>query len=122
MTLDDLADAADMLLEEQPAAAHSNNKASSQEATEGKLSELRDALASLLAELRALRCRRDPSSRSRRRDRSRSPSPHPRMTSRASAASRNAKQVVCWYHARFGDRARRCEPPCHYQGTVTRGG
>ena len=23
---------------------------------------------------------------------------------------------MCWYHARFGDRARKCSPPCSYSG------
>ena len=38
----------------------------------------------------------------RSRSRGRSPSPAPQRHS----------QEICWYHAKFGDNARKCKPPC----------
>lgn len=45
------------------------------------------------------------SSHSRRRSRSRAYSPSRKMNP-------NDEQELCWYHHRFGDKARRCESPC----------
>ena len=47
--------------------------------------------------------------------RQRSPSPR-RPTIRRSPPPHTAPTGMCWYHARFGARARKCTPPCSYQG------
>ena len=49
-----------------------------------------------------------------RASRPRSPSPHrqPRLHS----PPPSQRSHVCWYHARFGNRARKCTPPCSYSG------
>ena len=40
------------------------------------------------------------------RSRGRSPSPHPT----------NSTPTTCWYHRRFGEKARKCNSPCDYSG------
>ena len=47
-----------------------------------------------------------------RTSRPRSPSPHRQPRLRSPPPRPN----VCWYHARFGDRAQKCTPPCSYSG------
>ena len=54
-----------------------------------------------------------------RRDRARSPSRRrqPSRPSRPPTPARPsaARDNVCWYHQKFGVRARRCEPPCSWE-------
>ena len=38
----------------------------------------------------------------------RSPSPH--------RPPHSQQEDLCWYHSRFGDKARKCQPPCSYVG------
>ena len=64
-----------------------------------ELAQLRERVSTLSTSTRT----RSPSPR-RRLFRPRSPPPHPTPTS------------MCWYHARFGDMARKCTPPCSYSG------
>lgn len=47
-----------------------------------------------------------------RPSRQRSPSPHHQSRLHSSPP----RPSMCWYHARFGDRARKCSPPCSYSG------
>ena len=47
-----------------------------------------------------------------RNSRQRSPSPY-RLPRPHSPPPR---PNICWYHARFGERARKCSPPCSYSG------
>lgn len=66
-----------------------------------ELSQLREMVSNLLPSRQPARPR-SPSPCPRQRPRS--PSPHPRTT------------PICWYHARFGERARKCAHPCSYPG------
>lgn len=44
-------------------------------------------------------------------------SPSPRRPSRLqSPPPRTRPTTMCWYHSRFGARARKCTPPCSYSG------
>ena len=68
--------------------------------TTDELGQLRQEVAELNTELQSLQITQKPSQR-----RSPSPSPH-----------RQAAQDICWYHAKFGDNARKCKPPCTKAG------
>ncbi|BHF62303.1 hypothetical protein SprV_0200528500 [Sparganum proliferum] len=70
------------------------------------LAELKTQIAHLSATVAALQLRRSPgpSRRSFGRDRRRSRS-RPRTAS------------LCWYHVNYGDKARRCVPPCSFKST-----
>nr|VZI48827.1 unnamed protein product [Spirometra erinaceieuropaei] len=70
------------------------------------LAELKTQIAQLSATVAALQLRRSPgpSRRSFGRDRRRSRS-HPRTAN------------LCWYHVNYGDKARRCVPPCSFKST-----
>ena len=41
-------------------------------------------------------------------------SPSPRRTRRLTPPPSSPNMGLCWYHARFGDRARKCTSPCTY--------
>ena len=56
---------------------------------------------------------RSPSSQPRRR----APTPGP-----APGSSSSQRSSQCWYHARFGSDAQKCEPPCSFQGNRRAGG
>ncbi|BHF71759.1 hypothetical protein SprV_0401481900 [Sparganum proliferum] len=70
------------------------------------LTELKTQIARLSATAAALHLRRspDPSRRSFRRDRRRS-------------RSRPRTANLCWHHVNYGDKARRCVPPCSFKFT-----
>lgn len=55
------------------------------------------------------------SSRQQRNSGSQSYRQRPRSRSR----SRNRARALCWYHSRFDDKARKCIPPCSFQGNGT---
>ena len=63
--------------------------------TNTELERLREEVAGLKSMLQALKL-------SQRSFRGRSPSPAPTQHS----------QELCWYHAKFGDKAQKCKPPC----------
>ena len=65
--------------------------------TTDELGQLQQEVAELKAVLQSLQLTQKPSRR-----RSPSPSPH-----------RQAASDVCWYHAKFGDNARKCKPPLY---------
>nr|VZI27026.1 unnamed protein product [Spirometra erinaceieuropaei] len=71
-----------------------------------ELTELKTQIAQLSATFAALQLRRSPGpsrrsfGRHRRRSRSR-----PRTAN------------LCWYHVNYGDKARRCVPPCSFKST-----
>ncbi|XP_064476200.1 uncharacterized protein LOC135390135 [Ornithodoros turicata] len=73
------------------------------------LSPLRDEIRRLADLLDRSLSRDQPSSRrpDQRRARSRSPTPPP-----------SRRRQLCWFHKRFGRRARRCESPCNWQGNA----
>nr|VZI04375.1 unnamed protein product [Spirometra erinaceieuropaei] len=68
--------------------------------------ELKTHIAQLSAIVAALQLRRSagPSRRSFGRDRRR-PRSRPRTVN------------LCWYHVNYGDKARRCSPPCSFKST-----
>lgn len=66
-----------------------------------ELEQLRQEVASLKTMLQALQQPRGTS-------RGRSPSPAPQRR----------PQGVCWYHAKFGDNAQKCKPPCSKSGNA----
>ncbi|BHF82129.1 hypothetical protein SprV_0802526600 [Sparganum proliferum] len=70
------------------------------------LAELKTQIAHLSATVAALQLRRSPgpSRRSFGRDRRRS-------------RSRPWTANLCWYHVNYGDKARRCVPPCSFKST-----
>ncbi|BHF82124.1 hypothetical protein SprV_0802526100 [Sparganum proliferum] len=70
------------------------------------LAELKTQIAHLSATVAALQLRRSPgpSRRSFGRDRRRS-------------RSRPRTANLCWYHVNYGDKARRCVPPCSFKST-----
>jgi hypothetical protein len=42
----------------------------------------------------------------------------PNQPLRAPVQQHNSRTSdICWYHDKFGDRARRCEPPCRFRGS-----
>ena len=43
-------------------------------------------------------------------------SPSPRHQPRSRTPPPASSHSLCWYHARFGDRARKCTPPCSQSG------
>ena len=69
--------------------------------TTTELDQLRQEVAKLKTMLRSLQ------TVNKKSQRGRSPSPAPQ---------RQQTQDVCWYHAKFGDRAQKCKPPCSKAG------
>ena len=69
--------------------------------TTTELDQLRQEVAELKTMLRSLQ------TVNKKSQRGRSPS---------SAPQRQQTQDVCWYHAKFGDRAQKCKPPCSKAG------
>ena len=101
-TLDELAELGDNIIAAGPPGVSGFTQPEpSREVEElrSELSQLRERVSALSTSTRT----RSPSPR-RRPFRPRSPPPHPTPTS------------MCWYHARFGDMARKCTPPCSYSG------
>ena len=103
-SVDDLAAIADQLHELRPHASVSstsrdNSRPQSLEELERKLTDQIAALSAQLSELKT-------SGRSRNRSRS-------RPQSRSRSQSRSDPEV-CWYHTTFGDKARKCNPPCKF--------
>ena len=74
----------------------------------GELDELRTEIAKLRETIATLATSTPPA-------RHRSPSPR-RPSRLPSPPPRLAPTGMCWYHSRFGARARKCTPPCSYSG------
>lgn len=68
----------------------------------GEIAELRATIATLTRKIGALG-KREPRGRSRPRSRSR---------------SEDRRHSVCYYHAKFGDNAIHCKPPCTFKRTA----
>ena len=101
MTLEDLAQLADKVMEVSSPSI-SSVSATPQTAEVEKLQEEVEQLRSVVSALQV-------SSRSRSSSRSRATSPH---LADAPGAS------LCWYHRRFGNRARKCVQPCAWSGNA----
>ena len=91
--LEDLAQLADKVVEVAvPSVANVNASTD--------LQQLRQEVAALKGMLQSLKLTRRPP-----RSRSASPAPPPQQP-----------QELCWYHAKFGDQAQKCKPPCSKSG------
>ena len=86
--LEELAQLADKIMEVVTPAVSSVN-------TDTEFGQLRQEVAELKLLIQVIK-------QPRRRSHGRSPSPAPQRQS----------QDICWYHAKFGDNARKCKPPC----------
>lgn len=95
--LDALAQTADRIMEMYPATCVA--PVSSQPKGDSALTDLQTQIAELTAQVASLRA--ECSNRRPRRRRSQG------RCSRSPSSSR-----VCWYHRRFGSKARKCSPPC----------
>jgi len=91
--IEDLAQLADKVVEVAVPSVASVN-------TSTELQQLRQEVADLKGMLQSLKLTRRP-------PRSRSPSP---------ALPTQQSQELCWYHAKFGDQAQKCKPPCSKSG------
>ena len=102
VNIDELAALADRIMEVAP-----DRAICSTEQPPDVLSEL----SQLRAEVAELRKMLHPPGRCRRR----SATPHRRSTS---PAPFQPSADLCWYHARFGDAARKCRSPCSKAGNT----
>ncbi|CAE1261240.1 unnamed protein product [Acanthosepion pharaonis] len=98
--LDVVADSADKIY------SQAHQKVHQVESHGNHTQRLEEEMTQLRAELRDLKlslCRRQ-----------RSPAPRTRNRSRTRSSSPGRRNSVdeCWYHQTFGDRARKCHPPC----------
>lgn len=74
-----------------------------------ELKSLKDDIASLRADMKRL------TTYSKNRSRSRS---RGRTTSRDSSNNRPETETLCWYHRRFGKKARSCFEPCNFSENI----
>lgn len=79
-----------------------------------QVTELSSQLQQLRAEINSVRQHRPRHSAWHMRDRSRSRNRH---RSRAPTPNRDHGTGSCWYHRKFGAKAKKCEAPCTYLGT-----
>nr|VZI46136.1 unnamed protein product [Spirometra erinaceieuropaei] len=70
------------------------------------LAELKAQISQLSATVAALQLRRSPG-----------PSRHSFGRDRRRSQSRPRTANLCWYHVNYGDKARRCVPPCSFKST-----
>ena len=108
VTLDQLAILADRILEVSVPAA---NAVSVPPPPTSELTGLREQIANLTLQVNALQ---SAVKRSKSRSRSR-----PRLKDSPSETSDSPS--ICWYHNRYGDKARKCNPPCTYMYTSQAG-
>lgn len=102
MPIDELAQLADKIVE----VAVPEVATVSAQSTTSEVDQLRAEIASLKQQIQTLQL---PHRRSRRRSRSPAlPLPSPQ-----------APTTLCWYHQKFGDAARKCQPPCSKSGNAT---
>ena len=98
-TLEELAELGDKIIAAAPTGVAGVSQPSSEiEELRAEVSRLRETVSAFSSP------RQTPSQRS--------PSPHRHSRLRSPPPRPN----ICWYHARFGDRARKCTPPCSYSG------
>jgi len=72
--------------------------------TSTELQQLRQEVADLKGMLQSLKLTRRPS-----RSCGSSPAPPPQL---------QQSQELCWYHAKFGEQAQKCKPPCSKSGNL----
>ena len=107
-TLEELAELGDTIIAAAPpGVAVVSQPPSEIEELRTELSRLRETVSTLASPRQVFR---QPSPSHRFRQRSPSPHRHSRLQSPPPHPN------VCWYHARFGDRARKCTPPCSHSG------
>ena len=109
ITLDDLAEMADRIMEASGSAVAAVHATSASPNTT-ELECLRSEVHQLQELVRSLSMRFQPS-----RHRSPTPSRH-RSNSPARHVPSSEDHTLCWYHQRFGDAATKCRPPCLRQG------
>ena len=102
LSLDQLAQLADRIVEASPTPTI---------ATTNTTAQLTDQVSELTRRLEDLSTQMSKSVRSFRRPRSRSPGPRRRR-----AHTPVADDNLCWYHRKFGDDAKKCQPPCQKSG------
>ena len=102
--LQKLADMADKILEVSTPSSVSAVSAPSNDDIKHLRAEV-ERLVTLVASLTQHRPRRRNRSQSRDR-RPRSPAPQDQEQA--------ANKTLCWYHRKFGEQARKCQPPCHW--------
>ena len=110
MSMEALAQLADKIMEVATptvSAVHISPLATEVEQLRTEIAHLKDALASL--QLPSAQ-RHTPHSRPSSRAGSRSSSPTPTPA--------GDKSALCWYHRRFGDRAKKCVSPCNWSGNA----
>lgn len=105
-TLEDMAQLADKIISAAPppVAAITNHH------PPGEVEELRTEIAKLRETIATLATSNPPPPR-------RSPSPR-RLLRPHSPPPPSEPTGMCWYHSRFGARARKCTPPCSYSGNA----
>lgn len=100
LTIDQIADIADRILEVSPVA-----QICAVQTAEDPLQQLIGAVSAIGKRLERLE-------RGRPLERDSSGGPRPRSASRGKSRDRQSDPDLCFYHDRFGDRARKCRPPC----------
>ena len=103
LNLDQLAQLADRIVEASPTPTIAATNTTAQ---------LTDQVSELTRRLEDLSTQMSKAVSSFRRPRSRSPGPRRRRRSHTPVADDN----LCWYHRRFGDDAKKCQPPCQKSG------
>ena len=107
-SLEEIAELADRIVDTAPPNLSAVTSADTVDSLRAEVKRLADLVSTLSARSRSPGRRMHSSSPGRRRPRLRSPPP-PSSTPSA----------LCWYHRRFGDRARNCTPPCDRSGNDT---
>jgi len=74
------------------------------------------ALSALTARVDALTTEKRDRGRQQGRDRSRSRNRSRSKSRRPSHYNQTGDTTYCWYHDTFGDKAKKCVPPCSYAG------
>lgn len=114
MSLEDVAELADRINDIVPVTGQVASTSTRPPVTTDPQNTAMDTLTKTIAELSRRLETMSMELHSRRRSqsrRSRHSSPH---RSRSRSSSRPPDHPLCWYHYRFGDRARKCTQPCNY--------
>ncbi|XP_054764694.2 uncharacterized protein LOC129271345 [Lytechinus pictus] len=107
MSVNQLADLADSIVDVGSAGSVSSVQHAPSSASE--IVQLREQVDKLTAQVNALTTQLV-------QERGRSTSRHRSNSSRRQSSSRSDKYPMCWYHFKHGASARKCLPPCPFQG------